>query len=73
MKRYAISILLERLDPKKPEKILLHRAEFKADHDFHAIDVASDLDVITKKCRLSFATSLYEWFQKTGRKPDTDN
>lgn len=63
MKRYAISILLERLDEKKPERILLHQTSFKADHDFHALDVAKDLDVITPRCRRSFAKSLYEWFE----------
>lgn len=71
MKRYAISILLERLDEKNPERILLHRAQFKADHDFHALDVAKELDVITPRCRESFAKSLYDWFEKK-RQPPAD-
>lgn len=69
MKIYAISILLERLDSKKPERILLHRSRFRADHDFHAIDVASDLDLITPRCRKSFIRSLHQWFSERNAKP----
>lgn len=73
MKRYAISVLLERLDPDNPERIMLHRAQFKADHDFHAIDVATDLDLITTRCRKSFARSLYEWFTAKEEHPDNSD
>jgi hypothetical protein len=73
MKRYALSILLERLDKPKSERILLHRSLFKADHDFHAIDVANELGLITKRCRRLFTKSLHEWFAQKNQKPDTDD
>lgn len=70
MARYAISILLERLDSEHRERIMLHHVKFNADHDFHALDVAKDLDVITPLCSQTFAKSLYEWFQNNKKAAD---